>query len=561
MKIKKIVSIVNFFVLSAIYGQEIKIGLETNTQYYIDDNKIKLDFLEKQHRFRANTYLKTDYLYNNFSFGVQAEAYTPKALLNYNPKLEKYHLGAVYAHYKTKKLDLTAGHIYEIFGSGLALRFWEDRALGINNALFGSRIKADFENVTFKVLAGKQRIGMGFDFSDGFVYGADAEFDISQLTKAETYSLKLGLTSSGRYENLSEGYNNVPKLVNIFGGRFDYQDDSFNVNGEYLYKSKDIHSEQNVFYEDIIRSGNALLINAGYSKMGFAVNVNARRLENFSFSSQRNIIDNQYNYGMINYLPALTKQYEHSLQNIYVYQAQPKMVYYDFYKKQGEIGGQFDVFFQAEEGSFFGGKNGASFAINGSYWNGLKNDVTKIITYDSYGLPIEKYKLETDYFSIGEKFYHDFAVEYRKLFSERVNGVFSYLNQFYNAKYLLGEPYEVEAHTLSGEVTYFFTPMKSLRFEGQHQWASSYLKNWVGGTLEFVPNSKYTFFVSDIYNYGNDFPEQRIHYYNVGASLVKKSTRVSLTYGRQRGGVVCLGGICRIIPESVGFSFSLTTNF
>ncbi|WGU71571.1 DUF6029 family protein [Capnocytophaga canimorsus] len=51
---------------------------------------------------------------------------------------------------------MTAGHFYEQFGSGLALRLWEDRALGINNALFGGRIKWNLQDIfQLKVLGGK----------------------------------------------------------------------------------------------------------------------------------------------------------------------------------------------------------------------------------------------------------------------------------------------------------------------------------------------------------------------------------------------------------------------
>ncbi|GIJ93348.1 hypothetical protein CAPN002_05660 [Capnocytophaga stomatis] len=554
-----------FCLVSAIGFSQLRVGFESNSQYYIDDDKVKLEEIEAQHRFRSNNYLKIDYRIKNFEFGIQGESYAPKALLHYNPQLKDYHIGTAFARYNNlqKGIDITAGHFYEQFGSGLALRFWEDRALGINNALFGGRIKWNLQDIfQLKVLGGRQRIGMGFDFSKGFILGSDAELDISQLLKKEEYTLKIGGLFTMRNEDISKKQPQSEKNTSIFGFRTDYSGEKFNFSGEYLYKTKDIHYELQEFYPKINRAGNALLLNMGYNNGdNVAFNLNLRRLENFRFFSQRNLVDNVYNYGMINYIPALTKQYEHSLQNIYVYQAQPQMAYYSYFKKQGEIGGQFDLFYEAPSGSFLGGSTGASFAINGSYWAGLKNNVKTTIITDKYGIKNEEVELSSPIIGFGEKYYHDLAIEYRKPFSDHFTTIFSYLNQYYNSSLIIQKPYQVKAHTISAEGTYFLSDTQSIRLEMQHQWANEDLKNWIGNTLEYIPNSQWSFFVSDLYNYGNDDKDKRIHYYNVGTSFSYKATRVALSYGRQRGGVLCVGGVCRIVPESAGLTLNITTNF
>ena len=86
-------------------------------------------------------------------------------------------------------------------------------------------------------------------------------------------------------------------------------------------------------------------------------------------------------------------------------------------------------------------------------------------------------------------------------------------------------------------------------------------KNWASATVECNLNSKYSFYAIDLYNYGNELEYQRNHYYNFGGSYRNKSTRIALSYGRQRGGLVCVGGVCRIVPESSGISISLNTSF
>lgn len=557
---KKVILVGSLVLSSLAYGQ-LRVGIESNSQFYVDDKKIKLEPQEQDERFRSNNYVKLDYTLGKFEIGLQGEAYFPKAILNFNPQLQDFNVGTFFVRYNNyeKGIDITAGHIYEQFGSGLALRFWEDRALGINNALLGGRIKYRFGDVaSVKILGGKQRIGMGFDLSDGVVYGVDADLDLANVFNIETYGLKFGGTYVGKYEDLSLLNNNAPKTVNVFGPRFEYFGNKLNASVEYLYKSDDMHAENMKVIDQTIRDGNALLMNLGYNSGSFAANVNLRRLENFGFFSQKNATGNVFNYGMINYLPSLTKQYDHALQNIYVYQALAKMSFEKDREKIGEIGGQFDVFYEATKGSFLGGERGASFVVNGSYWAGLKN--TTLTTIDEFGWEYTT-DLSTTFFGFGSKAYSDLAIEYRKPFSEKISAIFSYLNQYYNSAYLEGKSYSVESNVLSAEATYFLSDLKSIRVEAQHLWANHDRKNWIGGTVEYIPSSKWSFFVQDIYNYGTDVESQKLHYYNFGGAFTKGATRIAASYGRQRGGIVCVGGVCRWVPESAGFTLNLTTNF
>jgi len=96
---------------------------------------------------------------------------------------------------------------------------------------------------------------------------------------------------------------------------------------------------------------------------------------------------------------------------------------------------------------------------------------------------------------------------------------------------------------------------------GEHLWADADKKNWASATAEFNINSMFSVYTSDMYNYGNDDPDLRNHYYNVGGAFRKNSTRIAVNYGRQRGGLVCVGGVCRFVPESSGISLSLNTTF
>jgi hypothetical protein len=68
-------------------------------------------------------------------------------------------------------------------------------------------------------------------------------------------------------------------------------------------------------------------------------------------------------------------------------------------------------------------------------------------------------------------------------------------------------------------------------------------------------------FALDLYNYGNKTVNDRIHYYNVGATFNKGAYRVQAGYGRQRGGLICVGGVCRFVPQSAGLNLGLNYSF
>lgn len=536
----------------------LNIGVESNSQWYIDDNKISISEKDAIERFRSNSYIKADYFIDKWEFGVQVESYSPMALLNYSPELEKTDIGTIYARYNNTEIgfDATAGHFYEQFGSGLILRSWEDRQLGINNSIFGGRIGYEFvKGAKVTVLGGKQRIGMGFDLSESFISGANVEVNISEISNMENMDLNVGASFVGRYENLQDEYPELDKMTNMYSFRADASKGNFYAGAEYVYKSKDAIVEgtggvQTIF-EDKQYDGNALLINFGYSQRGLGIDVNLRRMENIGMFSERSLSGNTFNTGVVNYVPALTKQYDFALQNIYVYQVASSTSFYPLLKP-GEIGGQFDLYYQFKRNSVIGGKYGTYLSVNGSFWNSLGyND----------DLNIEEKQVSSGFFDFGRKYYNDLAVEVRKKHSDKWQSIFSVMGQYYNQKYIEDASGELKTYITAAEVIYKFGDAQSIRVIGQHLWADGDKKNWASGTLEYVPSLKWSFYIQDLYNYGNDKEESRVHFYNVGGAFTKGATRIGMSYGRQRGGMICVGGVCRWVPESSGLTLNISTNF
>ena len=120
---------------------------------------------------------------------------------------------------------------------------------------------------------------------------------------------------------------------------------------EYVHKSADA-----VFIFDQIRNakdGNAIELNLGYTKRGLGVNATLGEWKICLFI-QISATGNEFNSNVINYIPALTKQHDYLLTNIYVYQAQPQISFQDVSLiKVGEIGGQLDLFYQIKKKPFF----------------------------------------------------------------------------------------------------------------------------------------------------------------------------------------------------------------
>lgn len=531
-------------------------GFESNVQWYLNDKGRQL--IQPENPVRSNNYLFVNYQLGKFTAGVQVEAYEKDALLNYNPGFTGTDLATYFINYRTEQFDITAGYFYEQFGSGLLLRAWEDRALGINTALRGGRVVyRPSHHLRMTALFGQQR--SGFDVSNGKIYGFDSDFNVSDLFKFEETDLSFGISYVGRYEKLEIPDPQFDALTNAFAGRVNFIYGSFYASAEYNYKSEDaIINVQNEIMPNFVRAGNAVLLNMGYSKQGLGIDATFRRMENMSLLSEReptNTPDGlasslNFNDKIVNFAPALTKQHHSNLANIYVYQAQNRVDFVsDDIMKAGETGGQIDIFYDFEKGSAIGGAYGTKVALNLSSWYNLPG---------TYRLTPSDYN--TTFFGVGTKYFSDYNIEIKKRFSDILISGFQYINQYYNKTWLEGGS-AVNTNIITAEAVYNFDTTKSIRVEAEHMWADADFKNWAGGTVELNWNDKYSFYIWDIINYGNDNPSRRNHYYNVGGAYRTGATRVALNYGRQRGGLVCVGGVCRFVPESTGFTLSINTAF
>ena len=262
------------------------------------------------------------------------------------------------------------------------------------------------------------------------------------------------------------------------------------------------------------------------------------------FYSDREEQGNAFLQQTINFIPGYTKQSSYAVNNIYVYA--PQALLSPAEGKAGEIGGQIDVVYTAKKGSLLGGKKGTTFSFNYANWSGL--DATFDVPNNTY---------EASLFSRGDRYFEEYSLQvYKKLtddFSVKVTGTQTY----YDGRIIEGSTFVLNGTAIVTDFLYELDKGRSLRLDLQHLSADADRGNWAAATLEYAFNSSLSIYASDLYNY--DITD--IHYYSAGGSYTKGRSRIAVNYGRQRGGLICVGGVCRFVPENTGFTLNLSTNF
>lgn len=526
-------------------------NLQVDAQYYTQDSAIAATEVEEG--IRSNGFLNLLYTRGNFSAGIRYEAYL-KPLLGFEEQYtEGNGLTYRYASYKNGDLDVTVGNFYEQFGNGLVLRSYEERQLGIDNALDGIRLKAQvFDGIRLTGLIGKQRAFPTPGSKDiapvgkGIVRGFDANVNFNALfpsLQEQSLRLEIGGSFVSKYEDVNDPLLKLPKNVAAVAGRLNFGYSDFTLLSEYAYKVNDPSSAGN---NNSFNPGTALFLSASYATKGLGVILSGKRIDNMSFRSQRSATGNNLT---LNYLPAITKQHVYTLPSVYPYGTQPA----------GEIGWQADVVYNIPRGSALGGKYGVDIAVNYSHVYQLDTSKVDEFTYNS------------SFPGVGDRlYYRDINIEISKKWSPEFKMALSYVNLVYDKDQIeVKTGYgKVYSDIIIADMTYRLSGTNSIHAELQHmssrQDDSAELKatgNWVFGLVEYAIAPSWFFSVLDQYNYGNDDTKKRLHYYNASVVFVHQANRFSLSYGRQREGLLCIGGVCKVVPAATGVTFSLTSTF
>ena len=496
---------------------------------------------------------RADILYTNgdFSAGLRFEMYQ-NPLLGFDAQYKGQGLANYFVAYNGERISVTAGNFYEQFGSGMILRTYEDRYLGLDNSLFGLNVQyRPVQGITLKALAGKQRIF--WDYGEGLVRGVDGEVDLGSLIPAlgeSKFRAILGAGFVSKYEDdevIASDANTeyrltLPLNVGAASFRADLGYGNWSLQAEYARKGQDPSAMNGYIY----RPGEALLLGLTYSQRGFSAGIQAKRIDNMGFKSVRSRSGEML---YINYLPAITKNHTYAFMSMYPYATQVN----------GEQGLQADVMYKIKKGTLLGGAYGTDIHVNSSVVYGLDTTVTGgsgTNGYDVHG-------------GLGQTLYGDVSVEVAKKLSKSVKAVVTYAYQVFNPV-VENEPGSLHHNNIVvADVSWKVSKKHSLRFEAEWMGSDSHYDaddpmhndrragDWVMGLVEWNIGTHWFLSASDQYAYNDGVG----NYYNLSVGYTHGATRLQVGYGKQREGLLCIGGVCRTVPASNGLTFSLTTSF
>ncbi|MFO8067268.1 MAG: DUF6029 family protein [Bacteroidales bacterium] len=518
-------------------------NFEFDSQYYFPDSIIGApDVPEK---ILMNAFANINVSYQNFTFGMRYESYQ-NPMLGYDPRYKGSGIPYRFASYTKDNLEVTVGNFYEQFGSGLIFRSYEERNLGIDNAMDGIKlIYRPAKGYTLKGLIGQQRFY--FDKGPGILRGFDTEVNLNEALQFMSESANRWIIGAGivsKFQKDQDPLYNLPENVSAMAGRINYTRKTFNFSTEYAYKINDPSADNNFIYKD----GHGLTASASYATPGFGFLLSAKRIDNMGFRSDRYATGNDLH---VNYLPPTTRQHLYSLSGMYPYATQPN----------GEAGLLSELTFKLPRKSTLGGPFGTTVTLNYSIANSIhKEKVHDTISIGQTGT----LGYNSDFFSLGdEKYFEDINVEISRRMSRNLRGLISYAYITYNQNVIEGyvDKEMVYAHVVIADFSYRLPNRQSIRWELQHLETKQDKGSWAMALIEYTISPNWFFAVSDQYNYGNKSKEYRLHYYNISAGYTYKANRFAVSYGRQREGIVCVGGVCRQLPASTGFALNITSSF
>ena len=309
-----------------------------------------------------------------FSAGMRYESYL-SAVLGFPGRFKGSGIGYRYARYAdpTGKVDFTVGNFYEQFGSGIVLRSYEERALGIDNALDGVRlILRPVNGIEVKALYGRQRLDFDSRLINGpgTVRAVDGTLDLNSLLESKgglDWKTKIMLGGSFVSKFQTGGtiakdslLLELPENIGAWSYRIDAMRNGWTAGIEYAGKINDPNADNGYTY----RNGEALLFNLGYTQRGLGISLSAKTVDNMSFRSDRDVLLFDL---PINYIPAITQQHTYNLAaTLYPYAT----------VISGESSASAEIFYSIPKGTKLGGKYGTKLSANFAAANGL--DTTQL---------------------------------------------------------------------------------------------------------------------------------------------------------------------------------------
>ncbi len=236
------------------------------------------------------------------------------------------------------------GDFYDQYGSGLIFRAYEDRALGVNTSVEGVRAGMNIGDAfAIRAMLGRPRLYM--EYAPSWLRGADATLALSSLFGFKSQYLALEGSYLSQYDQArlnivnNEGQSILSSDMSAWSARMVYEAAGFSGRLELVGKSPGAYLQDG---ENVAYKGRAQLIELGYSGYGWGISLTGRNVDHMEMKlTDSNELQYSGTGNVLNYIPALTRQYTYSLANLDPFQV----------KAKGERSGQLDVYYNIHRGS------------------------------------------------------------------------------------------------------------------------------------------------------------------------------------------------------------------
>lgn len=505
--------------------------LQTNVNFFMKDSAIGAagNPLYDNDLTGSETWVSLRYNTNGWTFTLRADIFNNSNLYNPAQALTGNGIGAYSISKDMGDLSITLGYIYDQIGSGILFRSYEDRGLLIDNALIGLELKYKLtKNIMVKGFTGQQKnlfdkyapVIRGFnaegDFGKGkvhFIPGVgvlNRTLDAASMTTvaADINSQQLSTRFNPRYNMYAfTAYNTLT-----------YKNLSWYVEGAYKTHEA-IQDAADTLLLD--KPGNVEYSTLSYGKKGIAINIAAKRTENFVMRTSPN--DILVNSGMMNWQPVVAIIRPERLMSRYTPASQDL----------SEMAATVNILYSP-------------------------SDVTNFVGTYSHINQLDNTELYREGY---------FEGNYSGFKSWLVQGGIQYMeyNQYIYQTEEYGGKSVIYALTPFTEITYRLTDTKSIRFEAQYMSTKEDFGSWTFVLLEYDLAPMLSISASDMYNitpnYNNPSDTKALNYPSIYCALTKGPHRFSIAYVKQVAGINCAGGVCRYEPAFSGIRTTLTTSF
>ena len=529
---------------------EIHGNFESNLQSYNNDPTIGAEAADEI--ILHNAFLNILYTKGNFTGGLRYESYL-NALMDYDPKYKGNGIPYRFATYTSDGLEVTVGNYYEQFGSGLIFRTYEDKGLGVDNSMDGIRLKySPISGLYLKSFIGQSRTY--FEYSEGILRGVDAEVNVNEVLNLEgETSYIFGGSFVSRFQKDNNPKFNLPENVASMATRLNIMHRGFSYYGEYAYKINDPIGSFS-FDENNYATGKAIVNNLTYSQKGLGITFESHFVDHMEFRSER-AKEKEF---IINYIPTLSKQHTYTLMAMYPCATQA----------EGEFGFNTNIFYKIPRKTFLGGKYGTNLNLNFARTNSIEGGISYLNDSSSHtSRPLKSIfiKDETLYFT-------DFNLEIGRKINKKIKINLVIAKQQYNKDVLegktIGEYGTVSSTIAVADISYKIKKGHTIRIELQELLSKDDVTaekhadgDWHMILAEYTISPNWFFAIQDMYNYGNYDEEKQLHYVNTSVGFLKGSNRFAIGYGKKRAGIFCVGGVCKEVPSSNGFSLNISSSF